>query len=1351
MESAMSSVSAHDVCVTCVIPWPMSDDSFVSGSKDGHLKVWDRDPDGSYKENPHYRVECPEQVLSLSWLPGGKCFPFGLIIAGSSSGNIYRVDLRCPYRLFQLTGHSAPVRCLAPGGSLGGFISGSMDMSAKIWLSEHCLFTLRGHKDEVSAVALLRKDFVLTGSADCTIRLWNSDKCENIFEGHRSTVTALLPNSEGDFLSCSYDGTVRIWSLTGECLTVYDSHSLICDIVFLQNKEDIAVLCNEKIDIIRKFVLFQRITTLYHPLSFACSGRGTISVGNCDGGLHFYRIPEETNILHFSNLVEENEEEKGIHSHSNNCPISSRKESERIVELVPSMKEVFKKTIAIVGAGIAGLSCASRLKELGFLNVKVFEGTDRLGGRILTQKCGPDYVDLGAQWIHGERKNSVYEFALKEDLILKEAPDYMNHLYSFINLQNESQYVMVRQLLLFLEEKLDKIDEQSYYDASIFSYLHFHFTVWTSLNFHDESTEFLKPVFNWFVNFICEREGCRNLSDVSRSLYKRYKECDGRQTVEVKNGCYSIIKSILKNIPEEWVIPNHTVEAIDYVDFIPYDAKHETPEVLYDCLHSALKAKIKFKEGETVVCDHLILTVSVGCLKAKKIAFNPELENSKQAIIDSIGFDVVNKICLEFEAPFWNDLSIFNVLWEEAYEEIIEKSKPKEWKWKICWPKYINRFAYSIGNTKMLTAWIVGEGAEYTEELNNEEIIFGCMKLLELILHRDIPTPCQMWRSTWKTNPYFCGSYSYLTIANEDQKAFNSDLAKPILSNHVFCQQHPVIQFAGEATHSSFFSTMHGAYETGIREADRLVDHYMKGCDLLLKSNKALQNINIKMPRNYLKVVVIGAGLAGLTCGLHLLQKDFADVLILEAQNVVGGRVSTMNYGNSVLELGASWLHGSSNLLYKFSHDNNLLCNPSDFPSHEGEGVFCTSNGDIVDATIVEEIKEILNNIKNELGINNLNSKDLKSVMDVFSSYFSSYISNCNHCSNSDVKWALFHWFIKFETIDNGCDSLNEVAIQSYTDWQDCCEEMYHINYKTGFQSVIDSLCAQIPSNCIKVNMPVNTVKWNDKFIFREKKFFETEIDREFPILLQCEDGECISADSVIITASIGFLKDNMDKFFNPVLPLKKLQSIQRLGYGTINKIYLVFAEPFWNDDSCGFQLIWLDSMHNDCRKLLNENPWINGITGFDVVRNQPNVLLGWIGGMEAKQIENIDDITVKEVCTKILRIFLNKKDIPFPKVIFRTYWYTNPYIRGAYSFRSKEFSQFGHSTEDFSPLCCTYVSEKENEIEWPIMIFSGEAFDQSAFSSAHGAFQSGLKAFQFLDDACSKIERDLVQTCCNR
>lgn len=53
-------------------------------------------------------------------------------------------------------------------------------------------------------------------------------------------------------------------------------------------------------------------------------------------------------------------------------------------------------------------------------------------------------------------------------------------------------------------------------------------------------------------------------------------------------------------------------------------------------------------------------------------------------------------------------------------------------------------------------------------------------------------------------------------------KVGNDDIAEPLLD----VAKRPVIQFAGEATNKHRYSTVHGAIESGWREADRLIKFY---------------------------------------------------------------------------------------------------------------------------------------------------------------------------------------------------------------------------------------------------------------------------------------------------------------------------------------------------------------------------------------------------------------------------------------------------------------------------------------------------------------------------------------------
>ena len=59
--------------------------------------------------------------------------------------------------------------------------------------------------------------------------------------------------------------------------------------------------------------------------------------------------------------------------------------------------------VVVVGGGAAGLAAASKLFSAGLEEVLVLEASDQLGGRILSCDFGGKTIEMGAQWIHGQK------------------------------------------------------------------------------------------------------------------------------------------------------------------------------------------------------------------------------------------------------------------------------------------------------------------------------------------------------------------------------------------------------------------------------------------------------------------------------------------------------------------------------------------------------------------------------------------------------------------------------------------------------------------------------------------------------------------------------------------------------------------------------------------------------------------------------------------------------------------------------------------------------------------------------------------------------------------------------------
>jgi polyamine oxidase len=113
-------------------------------------------------------------------------------------------------------------------------------------------------------------------------------------------------------------------------------------------------------------------------------------------------------------------------------------------------------------------------------------------------------------------------------------------------------------------------------------------------------------------------------------------------------------------------------------------------------------------------------------------------------------------------------------------------------------------------------------------------------------------------------------------------------------------------------------------------------------------------------------------------------------------------------------------------------------------------------------------------------------------------------------------------------------------------------------------------------------------------------------------------DGGTTLADLVVVTVPIGVLQKGSIAF-TPGLPSRTRQGIDGLGLGLLDKLWLAFDEPFWNDKA---DLIsWIDPAKPG---LWAE--WVDGNRAF----GKP-VLLGFNGGARAWEMARMDDRFVVE------------------------------------------------------------------------------------------------------------------------
>ena len=248
-------------------------------------------------------------------------------------------------------------------------------------------------------------------------------------------------------------------------------------------------------------------------------------------------------------------------------------------------------------------------------------------------------------------------------------------------------------------------------------------------------------------------------------------------------------------------------------------------------------------------------------------------------------------------------------------------------------------------------------------------------------------------------------------------------------------------------------------------------------------------------------------------------------------------------------------------------------------------------------------------------------------------------------------------------------------------------------------RSIVEALVNQIPKSRLKYNKHVSGIHW----------------DGHREVTVRCSNSEEYRAGHVIVTVSLGVLKKHHMTLFQPQLPREKVTAIENVGFGKVNKIFLLYDRPFWRVGEGSIKLAWTDNE----APIRSNKEWYKKIFCFDEVLNNPNVLVSWISGDEAEYAESLTDEEILMTCTHLIRKFLGDQSIPKPKAVIRSKWCSNPLIMGSYSYASKESGVEGYDAIA-KPICC-----QQNV---PRVLFAGEATTNKMPSSMHGARMTGLR-----------------------
>ncbi|RZC35118.1 Amino oxidase and/or NAD binding 8 domain containing protein [Asbolus verrucosus] len=468
-------------------------------------------------------------------------------------------------------------------------------------------------------------------------------------------------------------------------------------------------------------------------------------------------------------------------------------------------------SVVIVGAGPAGIAAATRLLESNYKNILILEAENRIGGRINSVFFGEAYIDLGAEWCHGKRDNIVYE--LVKDFNILRHTEISSTVYhsSKKNVDEEfgKELIQIMESIYVPDGHRDEVEGKSVGQYCIEKY---NSTIYEKYQKYPEKLELAKSSTDLFHHIVLSSEGA--FSWFEPSAKSDYKDCEGDLNLNWNGlGYKTALEVLMKKFP---------------------DPSKRLPLTV---LFNKEVVKVLWNDSAEVVCsdktsfeaDHVIFTPSIGVLKQNhERIFSPPLPLSKKKAIRQIGFGAVMKVAMHFNNRWWSKTNFtgFHFIWSEDDKAIVSKEFPEgPLKEGRSWLTELFSIIPVEHNPNVLIGWLTGDMIPQIELMANETLVDGIEFLLnKFVGHKyNITKPDAIIRTFWYSNPHFRGTYSYQTVeARKNNVTAEMELSKPLLN----LEGRPIVLFAGEASHPYFYSTVHGAIETGYREADRIINLY---------------------------------------------------------------------------------------------------------------------------------------------------------------------------------------------------------------------------------------------------------------------------------------------------------------------------------------------------------------------------------------------------------------------------------------------------------------------------------------------------------------------------------------------
>ncbi|XP_049388885.1 polyamine oxidase 1 [Solanum stenotomum] len=433
-------------------------------------------------------------------------------------------------------------------------------------------------------------------------------------------------------------------------------------------------------------------------------------------------------------------------------------------------------------------------------------------------------------------------------------------------------------------------------------------------------------------------------------------------------------------------------------------------------------------------------------------------------------------------------------------------------------------------------------------------------------------------------------------------------------------------------------------------------------------------------------VIIVGAGISGLTAAKVLSENGVDNVVILEAADKIGGRIRKEEFGGVAAELGAGWIAGvggkQSNPVWELALQAKLRTCFSDYSNaryniydHSGKifpsGIAADSYKKAVDSAIQK--------LRSQEGNHNEDAEDAAETPST---------------PKTPIELAIDFILHDFE--------MAEVEpISTYVDFGEseflvADERGYeHLLYKMAENFLFTSE-GKIMDSRLKLNTVVREVQHSRN-----------------GVLVTTEDGPLYEANYVILSVSIGVLQSDLISF-SPALPRWKMEAIRNLDVMVYTKIFLKFPYKFW---PCEPEKEFFIYAHERRGYYTFWQHMENAYPGS-------NMLVVTLTNGESKRVEAQSDQDTLREAMEVLRNMFGP-DIPDATDILVPRWWNNRFQRGSYS---------------NYPIYANH--QLVHDIKEPVgrIFFTGEHTSEKFSGYVHGGYLSGIDSSNAL---LEKMRRD--------